>query len=109
MKMIEANAGPRNFLVNRNLLDFSEEDLKSLLEILFDNELVEDSELTNMESLAVEAGIFKSRGDARKNNFVGPIPFGFNCFGTKKKWFFVWNPIKHNDEIIISDSFIRSF
>lgn len=45
-----------------------------------------------MEALAARAGVFPSRGQARKNGFAGPIPHGFEVFGASGKSFFVWNP-----------------
>ncbi len=48
-----------------------------------------------LEELFVLAGIFKSKGQARKNNFSGEIPEGINMLGTKKKKFWVWNYIEN--------------
>lgn len=45
----------------------------------------------NMETLAQIAGVFPSKGQARKAGFSGPIPEGRNLWGTSTT-FWVWNP-----------------
>jgi hypothetical protein len=45
-----------------------------------------------MEALGARAGVFPSRGQARKNGFGGPVPHGFDMWGTSAGNFFVWNP-----------------
>ena len=54
-------------------------------------------EEARMEDLAVLSGLFKSKGDARKNGFSGPIPWGLNLLGTKRRRVWVWNPVKTED------------
>lgn len=107
----------RNFLVNNTLvpkvLETPEgpieqpEGVLDLCPNFFDEEF-EVIDATNCETLAVLVGIFDSKSSARKNGFAGPIPFGLSCLGTKKKWFFVWNPIQ-DQETTISKGFIKSF
>ena len=48
-------------------------------------------DISTMEELGVLAGIFPSKGQAKKNNFVGPIPIGINLLGSKKTKIWVWN------------------
>jgi hypothetical protein len=45
---------------------------------------------TTIEELMVEAGVFPSKGQARKNGHAGEIPFGLSKLGTKKKPVWVW-------------------
>jgi hypothetical protein len=45
---------------------------------------------TTLEALAVLAGIFPSKGQARKNGLAGDVPAGITLQGTKKKKFWVW-------------------
>jgi len=59
----------------------------------------------NMETLAVEMGIFPSKGKARKNGFGGPIPHGLEAWGTKKRWFWVWNLVEPTSEPTIRQNF----
>ena len=59
----------------------------------------------NMETLAVECGIFPSKGKARKNGFGGPIPHGLEAWGTKKRWFWVWCTIAPEKEPTIREQF----
>jgi len=47
-------------------------------------------EAKSMEELFVIAGVFKSKGDARKNGFSGDIPDGIHLLGTKKTKFWIW-------------------
>lgn len=99
-----------NFLVN-NALVINEEQptgVLDLCDIVFNDESFSDLTETTVEALAVIAGVFKSKGEARRNNFAGPIPFGFHCLGTKKKWFFVWNPVRGADHTL-PDSFFKEF
>lgn len=48
----------------------------------------------SMEALAAMAGVFPSRGQARKNGFAGPVPHGLELWGTSQRTFWCWNP-KH--------------
>jgi len=45
-----------------------------------------------MEALGARAGAFPSKGQARKNGFVGSVPHGLEMFGAGGRSFFVWNP-----------------
>ena len=67
--------------------------------ILFGDDKTQESQTisqaADLETLAVEAKLFKSKSEARKNGWCGPIPFGFNCIGTKKRRIWVWSP-EHN-------------
>jgi len=53
---------------------------------------VTDPADATMEALAARAGVFPSRGRARKNGFAGPVPHGLDLFGAGGRSFFVWNP-----------------
>ena len=48
-------------------------------------------DISTMEELGVLAGIFPSKGQAKKNGFIGPIPTGINLLGSKKTKVWVWN------------------
>jgi len=62
---------------------------QDLLEQFFEPTF-ERIEVSTMEDLFVCAGVFKSKGDCRKNGISGPIPVGINLLGTKKNKFWVW-------------------
>lgn len=67
------------------------------------------SDASCMEELAVQAGIFPSKGQARKNGFCGPIPHGVECFGIKKKWLWVWNPLSNEEAIVLKKGFVQTW
>lgn len=60
------------------------------------DELITTPDDWNLETLAVEAGIFKSKNFARSNGFCGEVPHGVCRLGTKKNRFWVWNPKKNS-------------
>ena len=60
---------------------------------------------TDLAELAVLTGIFPSKSRARKNGLHGPIPHGLSWIGTKKKRFFVWNPVLTDDVPVFSKNF----
>lgn len=55
---------------------------------------VTDPHDANMEALAARAGVFPSRGQARKNGFSGSVPHGLEMFGAGGCSFFAWNPVE---------------
>ena len=68
-------------------------ELFDLADVIFDGEDHEPlTPPTSMEAVAVEAGIFASRGQARKAGFTGSIPHGVGLYGTKHKRAWVWSP-----------------
>lgn len=94
-----------NFVITGGELEVSDDEI-------FDNMIVNPEidqvfkiECSNLETLAAEAGVFQSKGKARKSGFSGPIPHGISFLGTKKKRFWVWNPNPPESEPTISKSF----
>lgn len=45
-----------------------------------------------IEDLAVRAGLFSSKTQARKNGYSGLIPTGYSEHGSRKNRSYVWNP-----------------
>jgi len=90
-----------------NIFISSKEVQAADVELVFDGEPFLESEATQLEELAVLAGIFPSKGRARKNGFSGPIPHGLECLGTKKKWLWVWNP-NQSEEPTVKDGFVKT-
>jgi hypothetical protein len=57
------------------------------------------STASSMEELLVVAGIFTSKGQARKAGFTGTIPPGIHLLGTKKNRFWCWTHPQSTTEI----------
>jgi len=99
-----------NFVVNGEDFEFegvkgvSEEDIEMFLEPDSGDEVIRIT-ADDLSTLAVEAKLFKSKGQARKAGFAGPIPWGINLFGTKKKKFWVWSPVKPTSAPTIKENF----
>ncbi len=71
-------------------------------------EEVVNLEHDDLATMAVEAGIFKSKTEARKNGLSGPCPHGLWQFGTKKRRFWVWNPREPSGQVTVSVSFDKT-
>ena len=70
-------------------------------------------EIVNLEhddlaTMAMEAGVFKSKGEARKNGLGGPCPTGLWQFGTKKRRFWVWNPNSPSGKVTVGANFNKT-
>ena len=70
-------------------------------------------EIVNLEHddlavMAVEAGVFGSKGQARKNGLGGPCPTGLWQFGTKKRRFWVWNPNSPSGKVTVGANFNKT-
>ena len=68
--------------------------IDSDLETLFENEEVHFTEHTDIPSLLVELGIFKSKSQSRQAGRQGEIEKGFtdNFKASKKRKLWIWNP-----------------
>jgi hypothetical protein len=99
----------KNFIVNADSVGVTEHDVAAIFGdingVIDNTDDIIFSDATELEELAVAAGIFPSKTRARNNKFSGPIPWGVNFFGTKKRRFWVWNPKPSTKEITISISF----
>tara|TARA_R110002074_G_scaffold134272_1_gene278328 strand:+ start:3600 stop:3920 length:321 start_codon:yes stop_codon:yes gene_type:complete len=62
----------------------------------------------DLAAMAAEAGVFKSRSEARRNGLSGPCPTGVWQFGTKKKRFWVWNPDSPTSKVTVNLNFDKS-
>ena len=62
----------------------------------------------DLAAMAAEAGVFSSRGEARRNGLGGPCPTGVWQFGTKKKRFWVWNPQSPTGTVTVSVNFDKT-
>ena len=62
----------------------------------------------DLAAMAVEAGLFPSKGQSRRNGLAGPAPHGLHQIGTKKRRFWVWNPVPSVEKVILNPSFDRT-
>jgi len=65
--------------------------------ILFFSDSFEMVDVSDLETLAVLAGVFPSKRKARKSGLCGVIPFGISLIGTKRNRFWVWSPCDCGD------------
>ena len=65
-------------------------------------------ETDDLAAMATQAGVFNSRGEARRNGLVGPCPTGVWLFGTKKRRFWVWNPRSPSGKVTVSLAFDKT-
>ena len=63
---------------------------------------------SDLATMAVEAGLFPSKGQSRKNGLHGPAPHGLHLIGTKKRRFWVWNPVASDEKVTFSLAFDRT-
>jgi hypothetical protein len=103
MATVMVSAMIKNFIVNHE--ELTDEMIDWVMSPVPDQDIIIRSSSKDMEDLAVEAGLFPSRGQARKNGFCGTIPWGLSMLGTKKNRFWVWNTAKSD----ISPSFNQGF
>ena len=101
----------KNFIINAKQAEVTDKDIRMIFgdvngDLHSSDEIV-ITEMKTLEELAVVAAIFPSKTRARKNNFHGPVPHGLSWFGTKKRRFWVWNPIPlaEGEEVVISPNF----
>ena len=87
----------KHFIVNGREFEVTERDISLMFGdqdgIIDPDDEIVPIETDDLAALAFEADVFPSRGQARKNGLGGAVPHGLFLFGTKKKRFWVWNPI----------------
>jgi len=71
-------------------------------------EHLEFIETDDLAIMAVKAGIFPSKNQAKKNGLRGPAPSGLHWIGTKKKRFWVWNPHPSSRKVMLRPTFSHS-
>ena len=71
-------------------------------------EQIVNLEHDDLAVMAVEAGVFESKGQARKNGLGGPCPTGLWQFGTKKRRFWVWNPNSPSGKVTVEANFDKT-
>jgi hypothetical protein len=84
----------QHFIVCPDVLDggLTDRDIDLIFGPLEPHDHVQTIEADDLAAVAVQAGVFPSRGQARKNGLGGPVPHGVHLLGTKKRKFWVWSP-----------------
>ena len=77
-----------------------------VVEYIFGNEHVLHFESNDLAEMAVVAGVFKSKGQARKAGMMGPAEHGLNLYGTKKNKFWVYTA--RDDTLVHAKCFNRN-
>ena len=86
----------------------SERDIELIFGPLIEGEQIVKVQSDDLASMAVEAGVFPSKGQSRKNGLDGPAPHGLHQIGTKKRRFWVWNPAPSGEKVTLNPSFDRT-
>ena len=97
-----------HFVVDDDQNPVSSEDIELVVGILNNDEEIVRVQSDDLSAMAADAGVFPSRGQARKNGLGGPAPQGVNRIGTKKRRFWVWNPSPTAEEVVMKPSFNRN-
>lgn len=63
---------------------------------------------TPLEVLARDANVFASASTARKAGLKGPVPHGLCAWGTKRRRFFTYRPIPHDDKVVVDPAFDKT-
>lgn len=97
-----------HFVVERKDNVVSDRDIEIVFGPQDGHEKVIKIKTDDLAFMAVEAGVFSSKGQARKNGLGGPAPHGLHQIGTKKKRFWVWNPVAGSERVTLNPSFDRT-
>jgi hypothetical protein len=97
----------KHFIVNPDH-NVRTKDIDNVFGPLEGSEQIVSLEHDDLATMAMEAGVFKSKGEARKNGLGGPCPTGLWQFGTKKRRFWVWNPNSPTGKVTVNASFDKT-
>ena len=97
-----------HFVVEFSDSPVSAEDIALMFGPLTEGEQIVRVQSDDLSAMAVEAGLFPSKGQSRKNGLGGPAPHGLHLIGTKKRRFWVWNPAPSGEKVTLSPSFDRT-
>jgi len=97
----------KHFVVNPDQ-NLSMKDLDIVFGPLDGTEEIVVHDHDDLAAMAAEAGVFKSKGEARKNGLGGPCPNGLWLLGTKKRRFWVWNPGSPSGKVVLNVNFDKS-
>ena len=97
-----------HFVVSNDQNPVSDEDIELVFGPFDGDEEIVRVQSDDLAAMAADAGVFPSRGQARKNGLEGPAPDGCNRIGTKKRRFWVWNPHPTDEEVVMKPAFNRN-
>ena len=97
-----------HFVVTNDQNPVSDEDIELVFGPFDGDEEIVRVQSDDLSAMAADAGVFPSRGQARRNGLGGPAPQGVNRIGTKKRRFWVWNPHPTDEEVVMKPAFNRN-
>ena len=96
-----------HFVVVRQGFSIRDEDIANVFPLMGEGKLVKTS-VDDLATMAVTAGIFESRTQARKAGLWGPVPHGIHLIGTENCRFWVWCPYASGAKIELLPCFSKS-
>ena len=97
-----------HFVVERKENTVSDRDIELVFGPVEEGEAIVRVKTDDLAFMAVEAGVFPSKGQARKSGLGGPAPHGLHQIGTQKKRFWVWNPAPTHERVTLNPSFDKT-
>ncbi len=97
-----------HFVVDNDENPVPDRDIELVFGPLDGSEQIVRVQTDDLATMAVDAGLFSSRSQARKNGLEGPAPHGCNRIGTKKRRFWVWNPHPTGEKVVMKPCFNRN-
>ena len=97
-----------HFVVQTPSFPVSTRDIELVFGALCSTDKLIEISTADLAEMAVQAGIFPSKGQSRKNGLDGPAPTGLHLIGTRKRRFWVWNPTAPVEKITFNLSFDRT-
>ena len=98
----------KHFVVQRENHTVAQRDIDLVFGPLEAHEEILVVDHDDLATMAVAAGLFPSKGQSRRNGLAGPAPHGLHQIGTKKRRFWVWNPVPGDEKVILNPSFNRT-
>ena len=97
-----------HFVVDNPENPVLDRDIESIFGPMGSAEQIVKVQTDDLATMAVEAGLFPSKGQSRKNGLHGSAPHGLHQIGTKKRRFWVWNLTSPSEKVTFNLSFDRS-
>jgi hypothetical protein len=104
----EGRSNMLHFVVERTGKSVREDDIELMFGPFEGWDEIVKVDTDDLATMAVRAGVFLSKTQARKNGLGGPAPHGLHQIGTKKRRFWVWNPQPSDEQVTLKPSFDRS-
>ena len=97
-----------HFVVENPDFPVSDRDIECIFGPMGSAEQIVKVQTDDLAAMAVEAGLFPSKGQSRKNGLHGSAPHGIHQIGTKKRRFWVWNPEASGEQVTFNLAFDRT-